>query len=112
MSGPQVSVALRLARSAAAIAVVFTVATIALWSIAVMAIQTAFSEWLYNDHLTLAVCLTIGLGSLASGLALMALDWPSRSPRSRALAQFALKCVGIAVVTSAGMWLLSSGQGG
>lgn len=99
------------ARSAAALALTATLAIIALWSVAAMEIQTAFSQWLFNDHLPLAIALTITGGAVSGGLALMALNEPSSSARSRTQARFALRCLGVAVLVSAGMLLIVSGQG-
>lgn len=111
MTNGESSVRAGVARSAAVLAMVSTLAIIALWSIAAMAVQTAFSQWLFNDHLPLAIGLTITGGAVSGGLALMALTEPSTPPRSRTQARFALRCLGVAVLVSAGMLLLVSGQG-
>ena len=105
------SVSPRVARSAAALAVVATVTSIAFWSVAIMEVHTAFSEWLFNSHLRLAIALTVGLAAFASGLALMALQVSDPAPTSKAQARFALRCVGLAVLISAGLFLITRGHG-
>lgn len=105
------SVGQSVARSAAALAVVATVASIAFWSVAAMEVHSAFSEWLFNNHLRLAIALTVGLAAFASGLALMALQVSDLAPTSTAQARFALRCVGLAVLISAGLYLITRGQG-
>jgi hypothetical protein len=105
------SVSPGVARSAAALAMVSTVASIAFWSVAIMEIHTAFSEWLFNNHLRLAIALTAGLAAFACGMALMALQVSDPAPTSKAQARFALRCVGLAVLISAGLFLISRGQG-
>ena len=99
------------ARSAAAIAAIATVATIAFWSVAIMDVHTAFSEWLFTNHLGLAIALTVGMAAVASGLALIALQVSDLAPTSKAQAKFALRCVGLAVLISAGLFLITRGQG-
>ena len=112
MTSSGFSVSPRVARSAAAIAVGATVATIAFWSVAILDVHTAFSEWLFNKHLSLAITLTAGLAAFASGLALMALQASGPgAATSRAQARFALRCVGLAVLISAALFLITRGQG-
>ena len=99
--------------AAVALAVVSITASVGLWwfAISVGVIDSAFSEWVFNDHLTLVVGLIAGSAAVGFGLALTTLYAGESSARSLAPARFALTCIAVAVVISLCFYGISRGVG-